>query len=43
MVEKVYYATKGHSLQIKREDNDVNIIFELKHLGQSGVVMQYNL
>ena len=23
-----YYVTKGHSLQIKREDNSVNVIFE---------------
>lgn len=28
MVEEVYYATKGHSLQFKREDNNVNVIFE---------------
>lgn len=28
MVEEVYYATKGHSLQIKREDNNVDVIFE---------------
>ena len=30
MVEEVYNATKGHSLQIKREDNNVNVIFELE-------------
>ena len=28
MVEEVYYATKGHSLQVKREDNNMNVIFE---------------
>jgi hypothetical protein len=30
MVEEVYYATKGHSLQIKREDNIVNVIYKSK-------------
>jgi hypothetical protein len=27
VVEEVYYARKGHSLQIKREGDDANMIF----------------
>jgi hypothetical protein len=27
IVEEVYYAIKGHSLQIKREGDDANVIF----------------
>jgi hypothetical protein len=27
VVEEVYYAIKGHSLQIRREGDDVNMIF----------------
>ncbi|PMD65617.1 uncharacterized protein K444DRAFT_183675 [Hyaloscypha bicolor E] len=27
VVEEVYYAIKGHSLQIRREGDDANVIF----------------
>ena len=27
IVEEVYYAKKGHSIQIRHKDNDINIIF----------------
>jgi hypothetical protein len=27
VVEEVYYAIKGHSFQIRREDDDANMIF----------------
>ena len=30
MIKEVYYATKEHSLQFKREDNNVNVIFKSK-------------
>ena len=28
MVEKLYYSIKGDSLQIRREGDDVNVIFK---------------
>jgi hypothetical protein len=43
MVKEVYYALKGDSLQIRREDDDANMISSRRGLGCLGVAMEYNL
>jgi hypothetical protein len=43
IVERVYYAIKGDSLQIKRKDDDTNVIFSWRDLECLRVATNNNL